>query len=175
MDKNPLVTSLNKAVPGAVLEVRRFGRSSITSIWVEAQAIQQVGLFLKENPEYQLDWLENLSMVEFEDIFVLTYFLRSTVTSQILLLRVSIVPDSPNAQVDAPSIVKIWPMGQLMEKDIAEMFGVRFTPVEKSDSSTILPEDWKGYPLRKNYVFPKEFLNISHSRSDKDRFKKESP
>lgn len=171
MDKNPLISRLNKTVPGAVLEVRRFGRSPISSIWVETQSIQRLGEALKSDPECKFDWLENLSVVEFEGVFVITYFLRSTVTQHTVVLRLSAVLASPTSEVVIPSVWKIWPMAVPMEKDAQEMFGVVFkapqgsTTVEDSDAKIkILPEGWDGFPLRKNYVFPKEFINIPHSR-----------
>ncbi len=163
MDKNPLISRLNKALPGAVLEVRRFGRSSVSSIWVETQSIQKVADFLINDLESKLDWLENLSAVEFEGVFVLTYFLRSTVTKQVVAVRLSIIPTSENETVTLPSVQQIWPMAIPMQQDVTEMFGLKF-------QSSIVPEfgrlpaGWEGFPLRKNYVFPQEVMGISHFR-----------
>ena len=78
MDKNPLISKLNKDVPGAVLETRRFGRSEITSIWIESQTIQKVAFALKNDVGLKLNWLENLSVVELEGVLVVTYFVTST-------------------------------------------------------------------------------------------------
>lgn len=167
MDKNPLISKLNKLVPGAVLETRRFGRSGIVSIWIETQTLQKVASILKSDPELQLDWLENLSVVEFEGILVASYFIRSTVTAHHYILRSSAVPSSPEAEVLFPSVREIWPMATPMEEEAREMFGIRFS-MNESDSSTEtarrLPENWAGFPLRKNYVFPKEVFGITHSR-----------
>ncbi len=168
MDKNHLVSKLNKILPGAVLESRRFGRSGITSIWVEAQSICSIGLALKEDSEVRLDWLENLSVVEFEKVLVVSYFVRSYSTDQNLVIRASAVPTSNSAEVLFPSVRMIWPMAEPMEKEAFEMFGVRFQlDGEKDknlDETRILPEDWKGFPLRKSYVFPKEYFGIAHVR-----------
>jgi NADH:ubiquinone oxidoreductase subunit C len=169
VDKNPLISKLNKAVPGAVLETRRFGRSGTTSIWIEAQTIQKVAHALRNDSELKLDWLENLSVVEFEGILVVTYFVRSTTSQFYYVIRASAVPASPDAEVLFPSIRGIWPMGVSMEQEAEEMFGVRFRANEESSSEGPakpgrLPEDWKGFPLRKNYVFPKEFFGVTHSR-----------
>lgn len=167
MDKNTLTAKLNKLIPGAVLEARRFGRSNITSIWVEAQSVQKVATTLRSETELKLDWLENLSVVEFEKVFVVTYFLRSSSSGFNFVMRASIVPSSPNASVAFPSVRNIWPMAQVMEDEAEEMFGIIFKQEETKEdrlSSRRLPSGWKGFPLRKNYVFPTEFLGISHSR-----------
>lgn len=166
MDKKSLVLKLNKAVPGAVLETLRFGRSGSTTIWVEAQAIQKIAMAIKLDPVFQLDWLENLSIVEFENVFVVTYFVGSTVTSHSLVIRASAVPSAPDAEIQFPSVRSIWSMATPMEEDAGEMFGIVFGPsseTEKGEKATRLPENWQGYPLRKNYSFPKTFLGIPHS------------
>jgi NADH:ubiquinone oxidoreductase subunit C len=167
VDKNPLISKLNKLVPGAVLETRRFGRSGMISIWIETQTLQQIARTLKSDPELHLDWLENLSVVEFEGILVASYFVRSTITPHHYVLRASAVPSSPEAEVLFPSVREIWPMAIPMEEEAQEMFGIRFQ-VDESQQDEVqarrLPENWSGYPLRKSYVFPKEVFGITHSR-----------
>ena len=167
MDKNPIVLKLNNALPGAVLEVRRFGRSNVLSIWVENQCIRKVGGILLLDPVCKLNWLENLSIVEFEKVLVATYFLRSTVTDTVLLLRASVVPQSPDAKVFLPSVRSLWTTAIPLEDEAEEMFGVQFQ-TEGKDEDLVrdkkLPPMWEGFPLRKNYLFPKSFLGIEHSR-----------
>jgi NADH:ubiquinone oxidoreductase subunit C len=58
-------------------------------------------------------------------------------------------------------------MAKLPELEASDLFGIRFVgnPVPGSSSGRfILPRGWVGYPLRKSYVFPTEFLNIPHTR-----------
>ncbi len=164
MDKNLIVSKINSEVQGSVLEVRRFGRSEIFSIWIEAQSVHKVASVLRADPEISLDWLENLSVVEFAECLVVSYFLQSTTRphSQIVL-RASVVPLSIDAEVEVPSIQAIWPMGAPMEQEANELFGVRFKslPLERqfqsdfnlegSLSRRLLPEV-RGFPLRKKFV-----------------------
>lgn len=179
MDKNPLIAKLNKAVPDAVLESRRFGRSGITSIWLEAESIVKVAKFLKSDEDLKLDWLENLSLVEFEEVLVATYFVTSSTTPQNVILRISAIPTSPLDHIYFPSIRSIWPMAEPMEREAADLFGVIFkkdsdtSTLEESESkSNFLPENWIGFPLRKGYVFPKEVYGLAHSRIGKKDFQK---
>jgi NADH-quinone oxidoreductase subunit C len=132
----------------------------MTSIWIEAQTLENVALFLKNDNEYKVDWLENLSVVEFEGVFVVSYFIRSTTTPFRCVIRASAVPSSPQAPVPFPSIREIWPMGTPMEEEAEELFGIQFS----KHPPNLLPEGWTGFPLRKNYVFPREFFGITHSR-----------
>ncbi len=168
MDKNSLIAKLNKTVPGAILESRRFGRSDLSSIWIEGQVIQKVAFALKSWVEVKIDWLENLSVVEFDKVLVITYFVRSTSTGDSLVIRASAVPESSESRVLFPSIRSIWPMGEPMEQEAEEMFGIQFRLNEEDGDlrkMNRLPEDWDGFPLRKSYLFPESFLGITHART----------
>ena len=162
MDKNLIVSKISSQFPGSILESRRFGRTGAISFWVEAKAIDQVSQFLKADPQFSLDWLESLSVVEFEEALVVSYFLRSSSEAHAeVILRVSLVPASPEAEVEIPSVRAIWPMGIPMEQEAYEMFGVRFIQgvfqTSEVDSSSfaghqpscLLPEQVRKFPLRK--------------------------
>lgn len=49
-----------------------------------------------------------------------------------------------------PSLFDLWPGVEVHEREVFDMFGVRFT--DHPDLTRILmPEDWEGHPLRKDY------------------------
>lgn len=181
MDKNTLIEQLNKAVPRSILDVRRFGRSEILSIWVETESIDLLASTLKSHLDLQLDWLENLSVIELEGALVITYFLRSFSKDTQLIIRSSVVPPSPQEYVIVPSIRKIWSMGQPMEDEAEEMFGIRFQEKlglrssQEQPKQKLMPEGWQGFPLRKSYSFPQEFYGISHFRPFNSLNQKKSP
>ena len=168
MEKNFIVSKLNKALPGSVLEVRRFGQSNVVSVWIEAQNIQKIALFLKSETELKMDWLENFSLVELDSVLIATYFVRSYMHLHQLNIRVSLVPDPVSHEAYLPSVKHIWAMSEPFEREAEELFGVFFkTDSEKKDpqKSRILPHPWHGYPLRKNYIFPKEIFGIIHQEN----------
>ncbi len=171
MDKNHLVSKLNKLFPGLILEVRRFGRSEVTSIWVEAQSIPKVASVLKDDLEFRLEWLENFSVVEFDQVLVISYFLGSTAKGLSLVVRASLVPFTLLEEIGCPSVQNIWPMIEPMEREASEMFGIRFHLNKDQlyrEKPFLLPEGWKGFPMRKKYVFPKEYFGVAH-RSARSR------
>ena len=176
MDKNLFGSKLNNALPGVVLESRPFGRSGIFSIWIEAQSITQVAKELKQDSELHMDWLENLSVVELEEVFVVTYLVRSSVTKNQIILRISAVPGNKAEKVRFPSVREIWPMAIPMEKEAEELFGIHFRGKDQKSFEEVhfLPEGWEGFPLRKNYEFPKGYSGIVHSRTSQPFARKKS-
>ena len=167
MDTGEILNKLKLAAPGSVLEKSRFGRSANLSLWVETRQLPEIAAFLKEDTEIALDWLENLSAIQMDKAIVLTYFVRSTSNANTLILRGSLEPSSASKEVKLASVARSWAMAAPFEAEIQEMFGVRFIDSEGEPAYPgpgRLPAGWTGFPLRKSYVFPVEFLGIPHVR-----------
>ncbi|MCM2322097.1 MAG: NADH-quinone oxidoreductase subunit C [Oligoflexia bacterium] len=162
METAALISKLNKAVPGAVLQKARFGRGGKHAIWIEARSIAAVAEALSSDPELRLDWLENLSVAQLDEALLLTYFVRSRQTEVVAVLRATLALKSEDELVDAPSVRTVWPMAVPFEREASELFGIRFGKGKRETG--ILPKGWRGFPLRKSYVFPQEFFQIAHSR-----------
>lgn len=142
---------IDSEVKGATLETRLFGRTNLSSYWIEGNSIAEVGDSLKRS-KYSLDWLENLSAIQMDQAIVLTYFIRSVSTGERVILRVSVSPSSPE-EVEAQSVAAVWPMASLFEREIGELFGIRFRSKGKDcyGKRFLLSEGMKGYPLRKTF------------------------
>ncbi len=164
MDTNELIQKLEKLVPRAVLEFKPFGRSESQAVWIELGALLKVAQALKEDQSFRMDWLENLSAHEADGALVLTYFVRSSITGRSLFLRGTLVFENSTSEIPFVSVSSIWPMAKPFEREISELFGVRFEGSEK-EGKELLPNQWSGYPLRKEYKFPTEFGSIAHERT----------
>jgi NADH-quinone oxidoreductase subunit C len=66
----------------------------------------------------------------------------------------------PKAQAKLPSSVRVYRAAQWAERECAEMFGIEFVG-HPDPRHILLPDDWVGHPLRKDYEFPKEYHGIS--------------
>ena len=77
-------------------------------------------------------------------------------------LRVQVPADEPIA----PSLFDLWPGCENLEREVFDMFGVEFS--DHPDMSRILmPEDWIGHPLRKDFAVgdvPVQFSEASAPR-----------
>jgi NADH-quinone oxidoreductase subunit C len=59
-----------------------------------------------------------------------------------------------------PTTVPVHRGSQWHERECAEMFGITFAG-HPDPRNMLLPDDWVGYPLRKDYEFPEEYHGIS--------------
>jgi NADH:ubiquinone oxidoreductase subunit C len=58
-----------------------------------------------------------------------------------------IAPDDPPT---VPSVTDVWPTAGFLEREAFDMFGIRFEGHEGL-KRILMPDDWEGYPLRKDY------------------------
>ena len=64
--------------------------------------------------------------------------------------RVRVRVQVPEDEPAVPSLWDLYPGAEALEREAFDMFGIRF--VGHPDLTRILmPEDWEGYPLRKDY------------------------
>ena len=70
-------------------------------------------------------------------------------------IRIVVDRDAPHI----PSVADVWPGGDWHEREAYDMMGIVFDG--HPDLRRILcPDDWEGYPLRKDYVFPRAYHDI---------------
>jgi len=74
--------------------------------------------------------------------------------------RLAIKALLPKNALRMPSATAIYRAAQWHERECAEMFGITFVG-HPDPRHILLPDDWAGFPLRKDYVFPKEYHGIS--------------
>jgi NADH-quinone oxidoreductase subunit C len=64
--------------------------------------------------------------------------------------RVRVRVQVPEADAVLPSVFELWPGSEALEREVFDLFGISFT--DHPDLTRILmPEDWVGHPLRKDY------------------------
>lgn len=80
--------------------------------------------------------------------------------------RLRIRTQVPADDAEVPTLFGVHPGTEAMEREVFDMFGIRF--VGHPDLSRILmPEDWEGHPLRKDYAIgriPVQFKGVVNER-----------
>jgi len=126
---------------------------------IDPKAVVEVGRFMKEDPELAMDCLSNESGVDYKDRVEVVYHLFSYSKRHTAVLKVKLPRDNPSVE----TLEGVWKSANWMEREIFDLLGVNFE--RHSDLRRILmPEDWIGYPLRKDFVEPAEYHGISTVR-----------
>jgi NADH-quinone oxidoreductase subunit C len=81
-----------------------------------------------------------------EPRFQITYHILSHSLKERLRLAVRL--DGDDAAID--SITPVWPSANFYEREVFDLFGVHFGG-HPNLTRIMMPEDWKGHPLRKDY------------------------
>lgn len=99
--------------------------------------------FVKNN--YSYDILKEIIAIDNKDFGIeLIYHLYTTVDEEDLFLSITV-------KNEIVSIVDLFPSAQADENEIYDLFGINFIG-NKNLKRLYMPEDWEGFPLRKDYV-----------------------
>jgi NADH-quinone oxidoreductase subunit C len=148
-DANPSVDAL-RAQFGAVI-----GRHEVmwgeTTVWVEAARIREIVLWLRDDPTQQYDYLVDVTAVEHRDLALpleMVWHVRSLPYRRFLRLKAALPAD---AELEVPSIEPVYKSANWLEREVYDMFGIRFGG--HSDLRRILLWDsyGEGFPLRKDF------------------------
>jgi NADH-quinone oxidoreductase subunit C len=74
------------------------------------------------------------------------YVLRDLGTAEFLVVKTGV--DDPEPTL--PSVVPLWPGADWMEREVFDMYGIRFTG-HPDLRRILMPEEFSAYPLRKDY------------------------
>jgi NADH-quinone oxidoreductase subunit C len=130
-----------------VLDVRDF-RGQVF-VEVKSERILDICDFLKNDPEIYMDYLSDLCGVDYPERssrFEVVYNLYSLKHRHRIIIKALLQGDVPTIE----SVFQIWKGAEWHEREAYDMFGIVFN--NHPDLRRILmPEDWEGYPLRKDY------------------------
>jgi NADH-quinone oxidoreductase subunit C len=90
-----------------------------------------------------------------EKLEVVYHFARITREPEFLCLKVSVPREAPNV----PTLAHDWASANWGERETWDLMGIRFEG-HPHPYRILLPEDWEGHPLRKDYQFPVEYHGI---------------
>jgi NADH-quinone oxidoreductase subunit C len=131
------------------------------AVRVSPGAIVEVCTYLKTDPGLAFDCLSNQSGVDYpkRNEIEIVYHLISYRLRHACVLKVGVPRDNPSM----PSVCGVWRTANWQEREIFDLLGVVFEG-HPDLRRILLPEDWVGHPLRKDFVEPTEYHGISTKR-----------
>ena len=144
---HPAIAKLLAWNPAAV-EGAKFDRDEMT-IYIERSVIRETCVLLRDDSDCPFNFLSDVTCVDWfpsEPRFEVVYHLLSIPRKERVRLKVRLRSSSPTLD----SVTSVWPAANYFEREIFDLFGVRFTghPYLRR---LLMPEDWEGHPLRKDY------------------------
>jgi NADH-quinone oxidoreductase subunit C len=176
-----ILEQLQERFEGEIQELDRGPNDkSDPTIPVSRDAIRRVGEFLRDDPDLAFDSLMNLTAMELPESLRVVYHLHSLTHRHKITLRVEFSPlPTPCKDIWVPSLFEVWPVAAWMEREVWDLFGIHFSEHpdvysrgvegwsltnEGRPRRLVLPHDWEGHPLRKDYQERPDFHGIPTTR-----------
>jgi len=133
---------ITKQFPEAV------GEASDHAVLVKGEFLFEVAEYLKNSPEFDFDYLTNITAVDYYDYFELIYQLRSLRHNHSLVLKTRCYGRENPA---LPSVVSLWRGADFQEREIYDLVGITFHG-HPNLKPIVLWQGFEGHPLRKDYL-----------------------
>jgi NADH-quinone oxidoreductase subunit C len=148
MDPAALIDSLQRAVPGVQVQAAPSVDLHI-AVYVPRDRVADVARALHDAPELAFVFLAELTAADFwpaEPRFELVYILVSLAHRVRLRMKVRLNAEAASVA----TVTKIWPAANWLEREVWDLFGIEFEG-HPDPRRLLMPEDWDGFPLRKDY------------------------
>lgn len=132
-------------------EVRATGEfRGQVSVTIRKERLLDICKYLHEEPALDFDYLKDLCGVDYFGKkpvrFEVVYTLYSMRHRHMIRIKAEVPEDAP--AID--SVMPVWIGADWHERECYDMFGITFNG-HPDMRRILLPEDWEGYPLRKDY------------------------
>ncbi len=150
MSAADIIAALQAAVPGAAYEALEAADSDVTpSILVPVDRLLETCRALESTPGLEFTAFSSVTAVDYyverDPRFEVVYHFVSPHRRARVRVKVRVGLDVP-----VPSVTPVWPGAGWMEREVYDLFGIPFSGHEDL-RRLLMPEDWEGYPLRKDY------------------------
>jgi NADH-quinone oxidoreductase subunit C len=148
LNPKDIAEKIKERFPEQVIDVAEF-RDQI-SVIVKKGQVSAILKYLHDDPLLSFDHLQDLTAVDYKgkkDVrFEVVYNLYSTRYHHRIRIRAQV----PENDEKINSVVPIWAGANWHERECYDMFGIIFTG-HPDLRRILMPEDWEGHPLRKDY------------------------
>lgn len=151
--KQPLldtyVAKLKEAFGDDVVEEAHINRPNghLPTIRVKRETWLDVAHMLKADDAFAFDYLKDLTAYDDQDYMSVVTHLYSFSRNEMLAVHVHTERDP----AWVPSVTPVWRGANWNEREVYDLFGIEFRG-HPNLKRILLPDDWVGHPLRKDYV-----------------------
>ncbi len=153
---NPLsiAQTIQDKFPKEVKEIVEFRKQ--VSVIIQRDRAKEILAFLYFNKDFNFDYLVDLCGVDYmgqkKPRFEVVYNLFSMKHRHFFRVRVEVDEDTQDApdNLSVDTVTDIWRGADWHERECFDLFGIRFKG-HPDLRRILMPEDWEGYPLRKDY------------------------
>ena len=122
---------------------------------VAKDSLLDVASHLKNDPDLAFDYPACISGTDDLTHLWVVVHLYSVKRTHRAVVKVKLDRENP----EVASLCGLWPGANWHEREAYDMYGIRFDG-HPDLRRILLPEDWPGYPLRKDYDFPDHYQGI---------------
>ena len=142
---------INKKFPGSI-----DGDLTDTHIQLKPDQWNEIAVWLKTEDELLFNSLQCITGMDLgEDILEVRYNLHSMKHRHTIEIRIAV----SRKQANIPSIEQVWRIGDWFERETYDMYGISFSG-HRDLRRILLPDDWEGWPLRKDYEVQETYHGI---------------
>jgi NADH-quinone oxidoreductase subunit C len=122
---------------------------------IAREELLRAAALLRDDPDLACDSLMCLTGLDFPDRLEVVINLHSFKHGH----KITIKAKCPKDDSVIPTVSAIWPTAEWHEREAFDLIGIRFEG-HPDLRRILLPEDWEGYPLRKDYQPPERWHEI---------------
>ena len=150
-----ILDDLRARFPGTSFDLQA-AKDEIPTVWAPAASVRDVLRFLKTEAPRPYRMLFDLTAIDERQRadraaqtrgdFTIVYHLLSPDRNSDIRIKTALNEDA----LSLPTITDVWPCANWYEREVWDMFGVRFEG-HPNLRRILMPETWKGHPLRKDH------------------------
>ena len=147
LKENPALATL-LAWNRDVVQEAKWDREEMTIV-VERGSLREACAILRDSAASKFEFLSDITCADWypaEPRFHVVYHLLSMSRKDRVRIKVKLTGSDPNVE----SITSLWPGANLFEREVFDLFGIRFNG-HPNLRRIMMPDDWDGHPLRKDY------------------------
>jgi NADH-quinone oxidoreductase subunit C len=101
------------------------------------------------------DYLFCLTCIDWKTHFTMVYHFSSTMHRHNMVVKAKLDRNNPEIE----TVSDIWRTAEMLEREVFDLFGVKF--LHHPDlRRLIMPDDWEGWPLRKDFEDPVNMIKL---------------